>query len=84
MSRVEIFSSQDCRYCEQARSMLDSRGIGYSSRDISQDDSAHRELLERLPHVRTLPQIFIDNKHIGSFEDLQALNDKGELDHLLE
>lgn len=76
---IEIFTGPNCSYCEQAKSLLDSKGIEYQSLDIESSDDIRDDLKARLPHARTLPQIFIKGKHIGSYEDLLALSDKGEL-----
>jgi len=76
---IEIFTGPNCSYCERSKSLLDDKGIKYEALDIESSDQIKDDLMTRLPHARSLPQIFIDGKHIGSYEDLVALNDKGEL-----
>ena len=79
---VEIFTSSGCRYCEDAKALLSSLGADVTERLLSDADE-QKELLRRVPHARTLPQIFINEFHIGSFEDLTALHDRGELTEML-
>ena len=81
--KVEVFSSPQCHYCEQAKRILREKGIAFENRDIAQDDNNRIEFLQRLPRVRSLPQIFIDGAHIGGFEDLEILNNNGKLDQII-
>ncbi|MGI9389959.1 MAG: glutaredoxin domain-containing protein [Boseongicola sp.] len=67
---VEIFTGPNCGYCSAAKSLLDKRGIGYAERDM-QDATVRQEFADRLPRMRSIPQIFIDGEHIGGFEDLR-------------
>ena len=72
MSRVELFSGPNCAYCEKAKALLDRHGILYTEYSI--EDPAHMaEFARRLPRVRAIPQIFVDGKHIGNDQDLEAL-----------
>lgn len=77
---VEIFTSPQCHYCEQAKELLQRRGIAFDALDIAAEDAHREELIRRLPRVRALPQIFIDGRHIGGLEDLQIIDARGELD----
>ena len=79
---VEIFTSSGCRYCEDAKVLLTSLGADVIERSLS-DEHEQKELLKRVPHALTLPQIFINEFHIGGFEDLTALHDRGELTEML-
>jgi len=82
--KVEIFSGPQCSYCEQAKQLLQRKGVAFEMLDIAADEKNREELMRRLPRTRSLPQIFIGGAHIGSFEDLQILDSRGELDGLLE
>lgn len=76
--KIEIFSTPQCSYCNQAKEILDRRGVTYSDFDIS--DPKHREeLLRRLPRAKAIPQIFVDGDHIGGYEDLRQLVDTGQV-----
>ncbi len=82
--KVEVFSSPQCGYCEQAKQLLQRKGVAFETLDIAVDEKNREELMRRLPRTRALPQIFIGGAHIGSFEDLQILDSRGELDALLK
>jgi len=80
---VIIFSSPQCTHCEQAKALLGQHNIDFDERNIGTCEKHRQDLLNRLPQVRTLPQLFINNVSIGSTEDLQLLIQKGELEELL-
>ena len=80
MALIEVFSGPNSGYCARAKAILDSRGLAYQDRDISTADGHREELIERLPRVRAIPQIFIAGEHIGGCEDLQIIADSGKRD----
>ena len=82
-SKVIIFSSPQCTHCEQAKALLAKHKIDFDERNIGISEKNRKDLLNRLPQVRALPQLFINDVSIGSTEDLQLLIDKGELEGLL-
>ncbi|MBA2654310.1 MAG: glutaredoxin 3 [Gammaproteobacteria bacterium] len=82
MAKVEVYSSAACSYCVRAKMLLDQKKISYQEIRVDQDESKRDEMIERSGR-RTVPQIFIDDKHIGGFDDMWALEQKGELDRLL-
>lgn len=82
MALIEIFSSGNCNYCDQARALLGAKALRYKIYDISTDDDLLEEFRWRLPRMFAFPQIFIDGEHIGSYEDLVILERKGKLDQL--
>lgn len=67
---VEIFTGPNCSYCIAAKALLDARGLDYLELDMA-DATVRQEFANRLPRVRSIPQIFIDGEHIGGFEDLK-------------
>ena len=67
--KVVIWSKYQCPYCDQAKALLTQKGIEFEERKIG-DGYTKEDLLEVLPNVRGVPQIFIDDKHIGGFTDL--------------
>ncbi len=83
MAKVEIYYWTTCPYCRKARELLDAKGVDYEGYDITGDDAARAKMIERTGGPKSVPQIFIDDKHIGGCDDLHALDDKGELDPLL-
>ena len=67
--KVEIYSKSNCSYCVMAMSFFDSRGISYEVYSAD-DQNVFKEMLERNPSARTVPQIFIDDQLIGGYTDL--------------
>ena len=81
--RVLVYSSPFCGYCSAAKRLLTSKGVDFTEIDVMFDPDRKREMIERSSGRRTVPQIFIDGRHIGGFDDLSALDQRGELDPLL-
>ena len=69
--KAVIWSKDACPFCVQAKALLEVRGIEFEERNVSQDWT-REQLLEAVPNARTLPQIFLDDQHIGGFTDLRA------------
>lgn len=82
MPTIVIYSSAYCPYCRRARALLDSKGVSYTVRDVERDPQLWNEIAERTGR-NTVPQIFIDDRHIGGCDDLFALEQRGALDPLL-
>jgi glutaredoxin 3 len=82
MARVEIYTTTSCPYCVQAKRLLQARGISYDEFDVGGDDDRRTEVIRRSGR-RTVPQIFIDERSIGGFEELAALDASGELADLV-
>lgn len=83
MAKVQIYSTPVCPYCVRAKSLLKQKGQDYEEIDISINPQIRDEMMSKSGGRRSVPQIFIDGKHIGGFDDLNALDQKGELDPLL-
>ena len=66
-----VWSKDACPFCVQAKALLEARGIEYEERNVSKNWT-REQLLEAVPTARTLPQIFLDDKHIGGFTDLRS------------
>ena len=82
MNRIEVYSTDNCPWCERAKSLLRARGLDFEETDISSDQASALEMTKRSGR-RTVPQIFIDNVHIGGFDELSkiSLPDKQDKDH---
>ena len=65
-----VWSKDSCPYCVQAKALLESKGIKFEERNVSKDWT-REQLLEAVPTARTLPQIFLDDKLVGGFNELQ-------------
>jgi glutaredoxin 3 len=78
---VTIYCSPFCGYCGAAKRLLDRKGIGYKELDVMFDPELRAEMVARSGR-QTVPQVFVGEKHIGGFDDLTALDSRGELDKL--
>jgi glutaredoxin 3 len=65
-----VWSKENCPYCLQAKALLESRGIEFEERNVNKDWT-REQLLEAVPNARTLPQIFLDDKLVGGFNELR-------------
>jgi glutaredoxin 3 len=83
VAKVEIYTKFLCPYCTRAKSLLAAKGVEVTEYDITMGGAKRAEMLERAPGRTTVPQIFIDGKHIGGSDDLAALDRAGGLDPLL-
>ncbi len=83
MAKVEIYSKAYCPYCQGAKALLAQKGIVYHEYDLLKEPQQLAVMLARSKQQRTVPQIFINDEHIGGFSELQALQRSGELDQLL-
>jgi len=83
MAKIEVYTTSRCPYCVKAKALLDRKNVAYTEIDVSTDDEARNLMIKRANGIRTVPQIFIDDAHIGGCDDLYALDQKGELDPLL-
>ncbi len=83
MPKVEIYTKFLCPYCTRAKKLLTTKGVAFDEHDISMGGPLRAEMLERSGGKQTVPQIFIDGRHIGGSDDLAALDMAGKLDPLL-
>jgi glutaredoxin 3 len=82
-AKVEIYTWQTCPYCIKAKLLLWLKGCEYLEHKIDGDEEARKLMKERAKGKKTLPQIFINNEHIGGCDDLYNLEQKNKLDFLL-
>ncbi len=82
MPKVVVYSTSVCPYCVRAKMLLERKGIGYEEKLIDGDRELMREMLT-LSKRKTVPQVFIDDYHVGGYDDMAALDSAGELDVLL-
>ena len=84
MSGVTIYSSPFCPYCFMAKRLLQQKGVTFDEVDIMAEPGRRAEMMDRAGGRRTVPQIFIGETHVGGNDDLQALEEAGKLDALLQ
>jgi glutaredoxin 3 len=83
VARVEIYTTELCPYCSRAKRLLKAKGIAFEEYDVTLDPKGRAAMTERAGGRRTVPQIFIDDQHIGGCDDLHDLDAAGRLDPLL-
>jgi glutaredoxin 3 len=81
---VEIYTWTYCPFCVRATALLDRKGIEYTEYCIDGDETARSEMAKRANGRRSVPQVFINNHHVGGCDDLHALEAKGGIEPLLE
>jgi glutaredoxin 3 len=84
MANVEIYTWSTCPFCIRAKALLDRKGIDYTEYCIDGDEAARAEMSDRANGRRSLPQIFINDEHVGGCDDLHALDRAGNLDPMLQ
>jgi len=82
-ANVEIYTWQTCPFCIRAKILLWWKGVNFTEYKIDGDGSARIKMAERANGRRTVPQIFINNQHIGGCDELYSLDSQGKLDPLL-
>ena len=82
-NNVEVYSGDFCPYCMRAKSLLKKKGIAFTEYNVQRENTRRDEMLIRAKGARTIPQIFIGDRHVGGCDELYALERKGELDSWL-
>ncbi|MBD1922131.1 glutaredoxin 3 [Microcoleus sp. FACHB-831] len=82
-ANVEIYTWQTCPFCIRAKMLLSWKGVKFTEYKIDGDEAARAKMSERANGRRSVPQIFINNQHVGGCDDIYALDTKGQLDPLL-
>ncbi|MCT7973076.1 MULTISPECIES: glutaredoxin 3 [Oscillatoriales] len=82
-AHVEIYTWQTCPYCIRAKVLLMWKGVKFTEYKIDGDGAARVKMAERANGRRSVPQIFINDRHIGGCDDLYELDAKAQLDPLL-
>ncbi|WP_455211390.1 glutaredoxin 3 [Kaarinaea lacus] len=80
--KVEVYSTALCPYCSRARHLLEKKGIQFTEYRVDKEPGLRAEMEQRSRRT-SVPQIFIDDRHIGGFDDMAELDIEGELDKLL-
>ena len=83
MAKVEIYTKMTCPYCFRAKSLLAQKGVELKEIAVDLGGESKRQMIERTGGRMTVPQIFINGKHVGGCDDLFELEGAGRLDELL-
>lgn len=81
-AKVDVYSTTYCPYCRAAERLLTAKGVNFNLYDVTHDPEK-RQWLVKVTGRTTVPQIFINDQPVGGFTDIQALDQRGELDILL-
>ena len=83
MPKIKIYTTPICPYCVRAKALLKKKGATFDEVDVFMDADARQEMEDKTNGARTVPQIFIGEKHVGGCDELYALESNGQLDPLL-
>jgi len=83
VAKIELYTTKSCPFCVRAKTLLKNKGAAFEEIDVTDDSEEREKMVERSGGRRTVPEIFIDGKLIGGYDELRALDSKGELDALL-
>lgn len=83
MPNIIVYTKDYCPYCVRAKDLLKRKGQAFKEVDITHDEALQQEMITKSGGRRTVPQIFINNTHVGGCDDLHALEKEGKLDPLL-
>lgn len=83
MAKIDIYTKGYCPYCKRALALLDAKSVSYNEIKIDQNPELRDPMIDRAKGASTVPQIFIDDHHVGGCDDLMALERANKLDALL-
>lgn len=83
MNKVTIYTTSTCPYCHAAKALLQQKQVAFTEIDVSNNADLRSRMTERAGGQRTVPQIFIEDHHIGGCDDLYALDRQNKLEALL-
>ncbi|MCW2283732.1 glutaredoxin 3 [Rhodoblastus acidophilus] len=83
MPKVEIYTTATCPYCMRAKMLLEEKNVAFTEISVDGDPALRGKMTQRAQGRTTVPQIFIDGRHVGGCDDLYALDAQGALDPLL-
>jgi glutaredoxin 3 len=83
VARIEVYTTPYCPFCVRAKALLNSKRAAFEEIDVSDDPELREKMVERTGGRRTVPEVFINGRIIGGYDELCALELKGELDALL-
>ncbi|MBW4476565.1 MAG: glutaredoxin 3 [Tolypothrix brevis GSE-NOS-MK-07-07A] len=82
-AKVEIYTWRTCPFCIRAKSLLRTKGVEFVEYSVDGDEAARDKMTERANGRHSVPQIFINDRHVGGCDDIHALDAQGKLDELL-
>ena len=83
MTEVVIYTGLLCSFCDRARALLKSKKIDFEEINVALNPAQRAVMIERAGGAKTVPQVFIDDMHVGGCDELHALDRSGKLDEML-
>jgi len=83
VAKVQIYTTSYCPFCTRAKALLRGKGVEFEEIDVTNDDALREKMVELSGGRRTVPEIFINGKIVGGYDELKALDDKGLLANML-
>jgi glutaredoxin 3 len=83
VAKVEVYTTSYCPFCFRAKALLEHKGVKFEEIDVTDDPEMREKMVVRAGGRRTVPEIFINDRIVGGYDELRALELKGELDALL-
>ncbi|MCH9853613.1 MAG: glutaredoxin 3 [Alphaproteobacteria bacterium] len=83
MNKIEIYTRDGCGFCFRAKKFLDKKQLTYQEYNIWDDEAHYHAMLKRSNGARTVPQIFVNDTHIGGCDEMLTLDSQGRFDALL-
>ena len=84
MKNVTVYMGPMCSYCDAAKRLLERNNIPYNEINVALEEDKMEVMIKKSNGKRTIPQIFIEDYHVGGYDELRALENKGELDNLIK
>jgi len=83
MTRIVLYTTPFCGYCRATKRLLGNKGLAFEEIDVAFDEEKRGEMIGLTAGMRSVPQIFIDGRHVGGHAELAALEREGKLDALI-
>lgn len=83
MNPVKVYTTFTCPYCHRAKALLEKKGVAFEEIDVTMDPGLREEMVRKAGGRRTVPQVFVGDRHVGGSDELVRLERTGELDALL-
>ena len=84
MLKIVIYTSDHCPYCSMAKDLLKSKNLSYKELNVTYDEKLKTDLIRKSRGLRTVPQVFINEEHVGGYDKLSEWNINGKLDKIVE
>ncbi|MEK9732384.1 MAG: glutaredoxin 3 [Pelagibacteraceae bacterium] len=84
MIKIDIYTTPYCPFCIRAKKLLKDKNINFNEIDLSENPEKFEEMINKSNGAKTVPQIFVNDTHIGDCDQIHELENKGELDKILK